>query len=139
MKRLLILLAISIMVICLAQLATEFMLKWNYNAASFNAGMITIIWLYLIINVVLNVKDRSKGVATAKVTITVKENSSTEDVEDAVVTGMQTFNLMKRLGNTVLKSKVHSEENDSDDDLDNDTTDESVEEEELGLNTEEKE
>lgn len=128
MKRLLILLAISIVVICLAQLATEYMLKWNYNAASFNAGMITIIWLYIIFNIILAVKDRSKGIATANITITVKENSSTEDVEDAVVTGMKTFNLMKRLGKTVLRSEVHSEENDPDDDSDGNSNDEIVEE-----------
>ena len=104
MRRYLFSIACTLLIISLAQYITHLILKWNYDGWSFNAGMITIIMLYVANEIIFNVKDRSKGVGRADITITVKEGSSSKDIEDAFVTGLQTFNSFKNLGNSVINS-----------------------------------
>ncbi len=120
MKRLLLSLALSLVFVALGQYIAWSILKWDYSGWSFNAGMITIILLYVVCEIIYDIKDRTKGVAKADITITVKEGSSSEDIEDAFVTGLKTFNAFKKLGKTTKERIINNETSEDDEELEDD-------------------
>lgn len=103
MRRLLLAVAVAI----LYCFATQWLARYasnNFDAASFDFGFLACILLYVILETILQVKDKTKGGAIANIKITVKDAKDPEQVGMAINTGLQAFNIMREVGDDLIKN-----------------------------------
>lgn len=112
MRRFLILLAIALLIIYTVEFLAYLALKPNFSVASYNVGILVTILLYVILELIVQKKDRFKGGAVADIKITVQDANDPEQVGEAIKTGIQTFEVLRKMGNRTkeLISEKRSED-----------------------------
>ena len=99
MRRLLLAIAVAIIYCYAAKFLVYLALRSNFSMISFDLGFWMCLILYVIIELILNVKNRVKGGTVADIKITVKDASDPEQVGEAIKTGIQTFDVLRKMGN----------------------------------------
>ena len=116
MRRFLILLAIALLIIYTVEFLAYLALKPNFSVASYNFGILVTILLYVVLELIVQKKDRFKGGAVADIKITVQDANDPEQVGEAIKTGIQTFDVLRKMGKRTKelisekKSKEKSED-----------------------------